>query len=156
MNQLSYGIRRATEADLPAIQALNQKLFEKEVNDYDDTLKVSWPQTEDGERYFRNIIINGYAVVAEVEDGIVGYLAGSINARSYCTTRCGEIDNIFVDQEFRNFGIGTVLVENFLQYCKDQGIRQVKVTAYFANSQAIDFYKNSGFSEYELTLKKEL
>lgn len=156
MEKLDCEIRRATENDLFAIQALNQKLFQKEFSDYDDTLEVSWPHAEHGEKYFRDAIKNGYAAVAVVNDEIVGYLAGSFGMRSYNNARYGELDNMFIEQDCRNHGIGTMLIKSFLQYCEEQNIEHVKVTAYFANNQAIELYKNNGFSEFELTLRKVL
>lgn len=151
-----YVIRRASESDLPHLQALNQKLFEKECRDYDQALQVSWPYDTAGEKYFREAIQNNYVAVAECNGEIVGYLAGSFGSRSYRNECYAEVDNMFVEPGFRSCGVGGLLMKDFLQYCKKSGVEVVKVTAYAANEAAIKFYRKNGFADFELTLKRQL
>ena len=59
---------------------------------------------------------------------------------------------MFINDEYRGYGIGKKLVNSFKMYCKDNNIFNLKVTASFKNKNAIDFYKNNGFEEFDLTL----
>ena len=47
---------------------------------------------------------------------------------------------------------GKSLINNFKDYCKSNGINNLKVTASYKNKNAIEFYKKSGFEEFDLTL----
>ena len=147
-------IRKANIEDLRAIQELNNKLFELEYNKFDPSLKVGWPFTEKGENYFKDIIENEIAFVAVVEEQIIGYLAGTVDTKNSCILKpISELDNFYIEENYRGQGIGTKLVNEFKKYCLDKGIEEMKVTASALNVHAIEFYKKNGFKEFELTLK---
>ena len=150
-------IRRANINDLNAVQESNNSLFELEFNNFDDTLKLGWPFEKDGKEYFEYMIKNEIVFVAEVEEKIVGYLAGSIcEPISYITESFAELDNMCIDDEYRRFGIGTLLINEFKKYCKEKNIQNIKVTASAKNSRAIQFYMKNGFEDYNLTLKYKI
>lgn len=147
-------IRKANITDINAIQELNHKLFELEYKNFDDTLKVGWSLGKDGEEYFTSMINNDIVFVAEYEDKIVGYLAGNICEQiSYITESFAELDNICINEIYRNMGVGTLLIDEFKKYCKNQNIENIKVTASAKNSKAIQFYLKNGFEDYNVTLK---
>lgn len=75
-------IKRATLDNLIDIQNLNNKLFELEKS-FDDTLIENWPLTNEGKKYFSDLIVNNYVVIAIIDKNIVGYLAGSINEKGW-------------------------------------------------------------------------
>lgn len=147
-------IRKANLEDLNAIQELNNNLFELEFNNFDDTLKVGWPFEKEGTEYFENMLNGEIVFVAEVEEKIVGYLAGSICEEvSYITETFAELDNMYIDDDYRRFGIGTLLMDEFKKYCKEKNMQNIKVTASAKNSRAIQFYMKNGFEDYNITLK---
>ena len=153
----SINIRIATINDLNAVQELNNSLFELEFNNFDDTLKVGWPFEKDGKEYFEYMIENEIVFVAEVEEKIVGYLAGSICEQiSYITETFAELDNMCIDDKYRRFGIGTLLINEFKKYCKEKNIQNIKVTASAKNSRAIQFYIKNGFEDYNVTFKYKI
>ena len=146
-------IRKTTIEDLRIIQELNNSLFELEKENYDSTLIKDWPLTEVGKEYFTDLINNSYVIVAELDNNIVGYLAGTINEKgSYEEVQYGEINNMFIKDEYRGLGIGNSLINSFKDYCKSNNINNLKVTASFKNKDAIEFYKKNGFDEFDLTL----
>ena len=153
----SIEIRKANLQDLSSIQELNNKLFELEYENFDDTLKVGWPFEEDGKEYFENMINNEIVFVAIAEEKIVGYLAGSICEQiSYIKETFAELDNMFIDDEYRRFGVGTLLINSFKEYCVEKQIQNMKVTASAKNSRAIQFYIKNGFEDYNITLKYKI
>ena len=153
----SINIRIATINDLNAVQELNNSLFELEFNNFDDTLKVGWPFEKDGKEYFEYMIENEIVFVAEAEEKIVGYLAGSICEQiSYITETFAELDNMCIDDQYRRFGIGTLLINEFKKYCKEKNIQNIKVTASTKNSRAIQFYIKNGFEDYNVTFKYKI
>ena len=155
MNEIK--IRRATIEDLEVIRKLNNTLFELEKENYDSTLIKDWPLTEDGKEYFTDLINNHYVIIAEVDNNIVGYLAGSISEKgSYEEIQYGEINNMFIKDECRGLGIGKSLINNFKDYCKSNEINNLKVTASYKNRDAIEFYHKNGFEEFDVTLTTEI
>ena len=151
MNDLT--IRIAHINDLEYIQELNNELFKLEKENYDPTLVSNWPLTEEGKKYFEDLINNHYVVVAILNNEIVGYLAGTINEKgSYEDVQYGEINNMFINDNYRGYGIGKKLINSFKDYCKERNINNLIVTASSKNINAINFYKNNGFNDFNLTL----
>ena len=91
-------IRQATLNDLQSIQNLNYELFKLEKENFDSTLIVDWPLSEEGKQYFEELINNEYVIIATENEKIIGYLAGTINEKgSYELIQYGEINNMLVD-----------------------------------------------------------
>lgn len=94
-------IRQATLNDLKSIQKLNYELFKLEKENFDSTLIVDWPLSEEGKSYFENLIKNEYVIIAIEDENIIGYLAGTINEKgSYELLQYGEINNMLVDNNY--------------------------------------------------------
>ncbi len=150
-------IRKANLEDLKCIQELNNKLFDLEFNNFDDTLKLDWAIGNEGKEYFENMIQNEIVFVAEYNSLIVGYLAGSISEEvSYIIETFAELDNMYIEEEYRRFGIGTLLINAFKEYCRANEIQNIKVTASAKNYKAIQFYLKNEFEDYNVTFKCKL
>ena len=74
-------IRQATLKDLKSIQNLNYELFKLEKENYDPTLIVDWPLSEEGKNYFEDLIKNEFVIIAMKNEKMIGYLAGTINKK---------------------------------------------------------------------------
>ena len=154
---MKINIRIANINDLIYIQELNNSLFELEFNNFDDTLKVGWPFEKEGKKYFEYMINNQIIFIAQDEEKIVGYLAGTIcKDVSYITESFAELDNMYINEDYRRFGIGTLLMNEFKKYCKEKNIQNIKVTASAKNNKAINFYMKNGFEDYNITLKYKI
>lgn len=150
-------IKKADITYLKDIQNLNNQLFELEYNNFDPALKVGWTFEEKGTSYFKDMLENEIVYIALDKDNVVGYLAGSINIQgSYVTKSLAEVDNMFVLEDYRKYGIGTKLISKFKEYCLQNKIEELKVTASAKNINAISFYKKNEFNEFETTLKQEV
>lgn len=146
-------IRKAEAEDLKNIQTLNNMLFEYEYEGWDKDLKLGWPFEEAGKKYFLDMINNHIVYIALDNNKPIGYLAGNIKAENnYLSIKVAEIDNMFVDNEYRGNNIGTILIDKFKEYCKEKGIHTFKVNASAPNIKAIEFYKRNGFTEHDITL----
>lgn len=150
-------IKKADITYLKDIQNLNNQLFELEYNNFDPALKVGWTFEEKGTNYFKDMLENEIVYIALDKNNVVGYLAGSINIQgSYVTKSLAEVDNMFVLEDYRKYGIGTKLINKFKEYCLQNEIEELKVTASAKNINAINFYKKNGFNEFETTLKQKV
>lgn len=146
-------IRKANLKDLEIIQNLNNEFFDLELKNYDTTLVKDWAISSEGKEYFEDLIKNHFVVVALLENQIVGYLAGTINEKgSYENIQYGEINNMFIKDSCRGYGVGKKLVNEFKLHCKNNSITDLIVTASAKNKNAINFYKKNGFEEFNLTL----
>ena len=146
-------IRQATLSDLKSIQKLNYELFKLEKENFDSTLIVDWPLSEEGKNYFEDLIKNEYVIIAMEDESIIGYLAGTINEKgSYELIQYGEINNMLVDNNYRGYGIGKQLINRFKEYCKSKNITNLKVVASAKNLNALEFYKKQGFKNFDVTL----
>ena len=146
-------IRRASMKDMKTLLDLYDELLELEIAKYDPTLIPKWSYTKHGIEYFTEMINGNYTSVAEVDDKVVGYLAGKINEKNdYELYQYGEIDNICVTKECRGQGIGTALIKDFMGYCKENGIEDFKVVACAKDRDAINFYHKLGFGDFDVTL----
>ncbi len=153
---MAVKIREATEKDLTKILELNHKLFlfEKSFAPYYNS---EWPFKE-GKSYFKKRIKNkeeGIVLVCEVKNKVVGYIAGYIDEYSFRTLNpIAEVENMYVEENFRGKGIGTKLIKKFIKLAKDKGAKLVKVSAFCKNTSAQRFYKHLGFSEVETVMEK--
>jgi ribosomal protein S18 acetylase RimI-like enzyme len=146
-------IRQANLKDLESIQKLNHELFVLEKQNFDSTLVTDWPLSQEGKKYFEELIQKEYVIVATDNSHIIGYLAGSINEKySYSNVQYGEINNMFVDGKYRGQGIGKALINEFKKYCCEHNIRNLKVVASAKNKNACNFYQKYGFDEFDITL----
>ena len=146
-------IRCASLNDIELIQKLNYKLFELEKENFDSTLILDWPLSEEGKKYFEELINNEYVIVAIKGEDVIGYFAGSINEKgSYELIQYGEINNMLVDDKYRGLGIGKQLINKFKEYCKDKNITNLKVVTSAKNKNAIEFYRKQGFNDFDITL----
>ena len=151
-------IRRATLKDLKTVQELNNKLFKFEEKNNLDKYVSDWTLSEKGAEYFSDLITNQFVIIANCDNKDVGYLAGSVykdDTFSYYEGITCELDNMFVCKEYRKFGIGTKLVNSFFDWCKSQNAKRCFVTATLGNDNTIKFYRNKGFVDLNITLKKE-
>ena len=152
-------IRKAKVEDVEMIQSLNNQLIEYEMEHGFDKYVKDWALSEESRQYFLDLIQNQFVILAEVESKIVGYLAGSIYndlSYSYYDGLTAEANNMFVLREYRAYGIGTKLISSFVDWCKQNNAKRVMVTASSKNERTIKFYRNMGFGDINLTLKKEL
>ena len=157
INMQDIMIRKANIEDLEYIQKLNNELFDLELNNYDDTLIKDWPLSSNGKKYFEDLINNQYVIVATINNQIIGYLAGSINDKcTYENIQYGEINNMYIMSNYRGNKIGKRLIDEFKKYCKENNINNIIVTASYKNKSAINFYKNNGFEEFNLTLNSKI
>ena len=152
-------IRKAKIQDIDTILNLNNELCKFEVSEGFDSYKPDWSLSNESKEYFLDLIKNQYVAVAEDNGYVVGYLAGSIyedGTYSYYEGKTSELNNMFVANTHRKSGIGSLLINSFEKWCKDKNVSRMLVTASYLNSTAQKFYCKNGFSNINITLKKDL
>lgn len=151
-------IRVATIGNLKDIQELNHQLCIKENKEFDSTINKDYPIQKEGKEYFKERIENGCALVAEVDNKIVGYLVGGMSEISDYrnVSKMAEAENMYVLEEYRSLGIGGKLFQKFVDWCKTRGVERIRAVASVKNTRAIEFYKKEGFETYDIVLERKL
>ena len=143
----------ASIENLKDIQSLNKMLFDEEFERYDQTINCDWPHSKEGKDFYRERILNenGCAFVLKSYDKVIGYLVGSLSEDEFYRNidSFAELDDMFVLKEFRSSGHGSDLYEFFINWCKENNIKRIKILVTAKNTQAIHFYNKIFFSLYE-------
>lgn len=151
-------VRNATLEDLDSILVLFYKLSISD-SPYDKDVDLDWVNTDGGKKYFEEKIngTNGVCFVAEVDGQIVGYFtANKKELPGYRLVTVADLENLVVDENFRNRGIGKILMDKFLSWAKEIGAKRASVNVFSANTKGIAFYNREGFTSFETTLEKKL
>jgi ribosomal protein S18 acetylase RimI-like enzyme len=149
-------IRKAKASDLCSILELNFDLFKKEWKEFDNSLDLKWTYGHKGKDYFDRRVIqkSGLTLVAEKENEIIGYLCGGFRKHSArIKAKYAQLENMIVAKKFRGKGIGTKLAKEFFKWCQSNKADYISVTASAKNILGINFYRNIGFKDYNLTLE---
>lgn len=159
MNEIT--IRKATIEDIETIQNLNHKLCLKENSEFDPTINTEYSLSDSGYKYFKWRIEGSDSITLIAVNGGnngVGYLIGAvIDTYDYSTIRClAEAENMYIEESYRNQGIGGKLITQFEDWCSTKKVERVRYVASADNKEAIKFYKNHGASEVSVTLEKDI
>jgi ribosomal protein S18 acetylase RimI-like enzyme len=89
----------------------------------------------------------------------VAYADGRDNPVAYCVTSLtadgtGEIDSLFVEQDYRGEGIGTALTQRALGWLDGRKVVSKIVCVAFGNDSALEFYKRFGFVADNISLRQ--
>lgn len=97
-----------------------------------------------------------FAIVAVDGDKLLGLLiAHKKNAPYLENPIICNIGTLGVIQKYRKQGIGKMLMNEFLIFCQENGIQEVKLGVFNDNKVAQQFYEDYGFKpqEQEMSLK---
>ena len=79
-------------------------------------------------------------LVARQGENVLGYISFTV-----IIDEC-QIVNVAVDPSARKRGVGSLLLESFLEYIKNLGVKSVFLEVRESNAPAIGLYKKFGFS----------
>jgi len=146
-------IRKATLEDLPIVQEYMMGLYQSD-RQYDTLFYELSPEAYAEEEYGRRILgADGVCFVAERKHEIIGCLTGVLSeVPSEYPSRRTRLEKIFIKEEFRSQGVGSALVQAFIEWSKEIGVSRLFVRTYAENEGAIELYKRLGFRPYILGL----
>ena len=151
---MEYIIREAKIDDLKRIQYLSQEFIEYEErivkNEYMTSL--DWALSDSGYENYRKNILNDYLYVVCIDEEIIGYMSCWINKKEdWDKHRVVEIGNIYVQEEYKNHGVGTDLINIAKKICKDNNIKFLEVKVLYDNVSAQKFYEKNNLNKYMIT-----
>lgn len=130
------------EIDLikPLWEQLNQLHFEKSVNFKKRFQNYSFEKRMEGViRKAENGITKLDILFDDEKHKYVGYCLSSIEDNA------GEIESIFIEKEYRKYGLGGKLMKSALKWFEDNSITDIKINVVYNNSDALPFYERYGF-----------
>ena len=97
--------------------------------------------------------INHYKITGIIsQNNIIGYCLSIIQKNS------GELCTLFIDEKYRNRGLGHILIEKQLEWFKNNECNSISVNVLIENKDTIKFYESLGFKQniinMEIPLKK--
>jgi PhnO protein len=107
--------------------------------------------------YLRNISHPEYYYLLAVDgDKPVGYLSCHGQLLLHHLNYVYEIQELFVDNDYRGKGIGRILIEHLCQLLKDKDYDMLEVACGFKRPESHLFYEQVGFSRthYKFTMRK--
>ncbi|HSV42227.1 MAG TPA: GNAT family N-acetyltransferase, partial [Methanomassiliicoccales archaeon] len=78
--------------------------------------------------------------VAVLAGNDVGYCVSSVSDRSV-----GEVDSIYVKEEYRDAGIGGTLLDRAVDWIKEHPVKTILLSVTIGNEDAPRFYERHGF-----------
>ena len=151
-------IRKAITDDLEIIQSFQKKLSEYE-SQFTDEFNSSWSSSSKGKKFFEKTIKgrNSFGLIAEEDNKLIGYLVVTIRKSALRRrNKLALLDFLFVDDKYRDKGIGTMLLQEATRILKERKIPRFQLYVLKANVDAIDFYKKNGFTEFISIFEKDL
>lgn len=153
-------VRRATEADLPALGAMAADLVRFH-HAIDPLRYLLVDRVEEGyRRWFRQELATSEAVllVAETEGGpALGYAYGRLEGRDWnlLIDRHAALHDILVKPEARGLGLGRALLDAFCAEVKSLGAPRVLLHTAHSNETAQRLFREKGFrpTMVEMTLE---
>lgn len=90
------------------------------------------------------------SVVAEIEEKLVGFLFGRLT-----DSHCGPADTAViqvmgVDPAYYRNGVGSALVQHFVQRCKTKGVKSVHSSVRLRDTWLSNFLDSQGFENSEM------
>lgn len=143
MDDNSYQIELFNPKDIDKITNLYLKAY-KHLEEY------SYTHKEDVEVYINWLLRRDVAGVFVVKDHdkIVGFMAidGNWYSKKYNKV-LGAIHELFIDPEYFDKGIGSMLMKKALEYFKQRNLDLVELWVGDKNQRAMKFYEKFGFQE---------
>jgi len=125
------------------------KLLNKLIIDeysYDKTIDKKFKVKD----YFTSIYKddNNKLLIYKSDDKIVGYIFAKKIEKGIL------IDGLYVEKPYRNNGIATDLINYVVKISKENNIKYIDINVMYENELAKNLYKQLGFNEFRVTLRK--
>lgn len=99
---------------------------------------------------------NFYGIVAVENNKVVGVLISRLINRLAKKKNILFIDDLIVNEKYRNTGIGKILIKDATDYAVNKDCESIELTSLISNSNAHRFYENNGFEKRQYKFKKHL
>jgi GNAT superfamily N-acetyltransferase len=102
-------------------------------------------------RFLADVANSGYSFlfVVAAGDRTVGFISGELRQGSptFLSKTWASVDDVFVEPEYRNRGMGRALLQSVQSWAKERGADGISLQVAAANSRGRKFYEDLGFRE---------
>ncbi|WP_294371477.1 GNAT family N-acetyltransferase [uncultured Clostridium sp.] len=89
-----------------------------------------------------------YILYDDENNRYAGYCLSSIENGS------GEIESLFIEEDYRKYGFGGKFMKNTLKWFEDSKVTDIKINVVYNNNDVLAFYERYGFKIGNYILKK--
>ncbi len=156
---MNVNLRRAIDADIPLIKEISEKTVWNSIPEHQRMIldKRSW--SDHVRKVFENLIRkedNEVFIAEDENQNFLGYIFVGKGVDMMTGQVHGFVYDIFVKEEYRNRGVGKVLLRKAESYCRERGYRRIGLMVSVENQQAIELYTRMGFRATHKFMEKEL
>ena len=92
---------------------------------------------------------HAFLFVADYDGRTIGFVSGELRESSptFSPKTWASVDDVFVEPDYRNLGVGRTLVESVKSWAKERGADGVSLQVAAANERGRKFYEDLGFRE---------
>lgn len=155
------GIRRATQADLPAVGRLGALLMRAHFDFDPDRFMRPGADGEQGYAWFLGTQLteqDSIVLVAERDGEVLGYVYAAIEPASWkdLRDRAGYIHDVWVNEDCRGQGIAETLIAASIDWLRVRGMPRVLLGTAAQNPRAQRLFQRLGFRNTMIEMTKEL
>lgn len=112
----------------------------------------------DVKRVIEKGLNNNYQVYicATDDEKLVGYCSLTIKNNLWMLANLGNVDELVVDSEYRNRGIGKMLMCEIEKIAREHECKRLELDSAFHRTIAHEFYERSGFEKRAYLFSKEI
>ena len=144
-------IKKANQLNINEANKLLTKLIRDEKK-YDPNINEKYVV----KHYYENRPKNSVILFAYVDKKIAGYTYGILEDTQTYINKKLLIDALYVEEEFRNNGIATSLINAVEEWGKEQGAKVEELTVCKENEKAFNLYKKFGFDTIVYRMTKNI
>ena len=157
----SFTIRRATEADAPALGRLGALLLRAHHTFDPQRFMAPGKNPEEGYAWFLQSQLrddDAVVIVAERNGEVIGYVYAALEPQSWKELRdaCGFIHALAVQETGRRTGIATALMDAAMEWLRSSGAPRVVLGTAHANEAAQRLFDRLGFRRTMIEMTREL
>ena len=110
------------------------------------------------ERIIKKGLNNGYQIYicATDDEKLIGYCSLTIKNNLWMLANLGNVDELVVDSEYRNQGIGRRLMSEIEKIAKNHECKRLELDSAFHRTIAHEFYERLGFEKRAYLFSKEI
>ncbi len=82
---------------------------------------------------------------------VIGYCISTIEKEN---NKDGEIDSIYIEEQYRNSGLGRIFMERAIKWLKSKDVETMVLLVGVGNEQVMEFYRQFDFYPLHIVLQR--